>query len=66
MNQDALFHLVLTPDEARERRIQALQDVLDTTTDPETRRNAHDAMVAEIKARSPSQVARLERERGLA
>lgn len=58
--------LVLTPDEARERRIQALQDVVNTATDPETRRNAHDDMVAEIKARSPSQVARLERERGLA
>ena len=57
--------LCLSPDEARERRIQALQDVLNIAADPDVKRAAHDAMLAEIKERSPEQVRKMEVERGL-
>jgi predicted metal-dependent enzyme (double-stranded beta helix superfamily) len=51
-------------DTDRERRIQALRDIVDTATDQDVLLEAWKAMVAEINERSPAQVARMEEERG--
>jgi predicted molibdopterin-dependent oxidoreductase YjgC len=53
-------------DTDRERRIQALREVVDTATDQDVILAAWRAMVAEINERTPAQVARMEEASGLA
>jgi hypothetical protein len=55
----------LSTDEARERRIAELLEVFNGETDREVRAAAWEQLKAEIKARSPAQVARMEAARGL-
>jgi hypothetical protein len=56
----------MNQDNAREARIEALRELLCFERDLSRAREILGAMYAEIEQRSPAQVAKMERERGLA
>lgn len=63
--EEQIPFMVLTADEAREVRIEALRRALITAKDPLRCTLAWELMCEEIRARSPGQISRMEHARGL-